>query len=473
MYSRSILLERAQLGLLRGAAIALALFASVWVWHSVIADQDVVPWTVYLWPSVVLALLTIVVMWHTPARAPASHEVATWLSILKSVFLVTLIAMAISFFYRSDSYSRGTISVFVPMATLLLYVAARTHLLLMAALNSNSDATRRVVVVGMGDHGQRLTRALLRQPAYYSVVGFVDDVPASHADIPRLGSVSTLGEVLDTHDIDVAMIALTEEDKVVSQEAIGVCMAQGTDWKVMPPMLDLIVDHVEFEYIDGLPLVGRRTSRLVGYNWFIKRSFDAVTSAILVVLLSPVLALAWLSIRLTSQGPGVFRQQRIGLHGEPFTLLKFRTMRIDTSTDEHQAATAQWIMGGTIEEAPDGSDGLYKIVGDHRVTPVGKFLRATSVDELPQLWNVVRGDMSLVGPRPPIAYEVARYTEHHKRRLSVPPGVTGLWQVSGRNRLSFDEMVDLDIAYIEHWTLGLDIEILVRTIPAVVSDQGY
>jgi len=480
MYSHAILLERIQLALLRGAAIALALFASVWIWHRLISNQDVIPWTVYTVPSIILALLVTVVMWNTPAKDPLSPGLGTWLSIIKSVLLVTAMVIAISFFYRADSYSRGTLLVFVPVASVALYAAAVVHLGLLRAITRNSEATRRVVVVGMGEHGLRIARALLRQPAYYSVVGFLaDGDPEIYRDLglAHLGPVDALDDVLESTDIAVAMIALPEFDEERSQEAIGVCMARGVEWKVMPPMLDLVVDNVEFEYVDGLPLVGRRTSRLVGYNWYVKRSIDIFASTILLVLLSPVLAVAWVAIRLSSPGPAIFRQQRLGLHSKPFTLRKFRTMRIETSSDGHQAATAQWILGNSIESEGTSEDdreaGLYKIANDGRITKVGGVLRKTSIDELPQLWNVLIGDMSLVGPRPPIEYEVARYTEHHKRRLDVPPGVTGLWQVSGRNKLSFDEMVDLDIAYIEQWTLTLDIEILLRTIPAVVSDRGY
>ena len=480
MYSRAILLERIQLALLRAAAIALALYTSVWIWHQVISDQGVVPWTVYVAPSIIVALLAMVVMWNTPARDPRSPVLGTWLSIIKSVLLVTVIVLAVSFFFRADSYSRGTLLVFVPVATVALYLAAMVHLGLLRVITTNSEATRRVIVVGMGEHGERIARALLRQPAYYSVVGFLADCePGTHRELglDRLGPIDALDTVLDQQDVDVAMIALTEFVEDRSQEAVGVCMAHGVQWKVMPPILDLVVDNVEFEYVDGLPLVGRRSSRLVGHDWYVKRTFDIFSSTVLLILLSPILAIAWVAVRFSSPGPAIFRQQRLGLHGEPFTLRKFRTMRTDTSTTQHQEATSQWILGKPIEtDAPGGEDSnpnVYKIANDARITRVGKVLRATSIDELPQLWNVLIGDMSLVGPRPPIAYEVDRYTEYHKRRLDVPPGVTGLWQVSGRNKLSFDEMVDLDIAYIESWSLGLDIEILLRTIPAVVSDHGY
>lgn len=478
MYSRAILLERIQLAFLRGCAVAFSLFGSVWIWHRVLNAQETLPWTVYVAPSVVLAMLTMVVMWTTPARNPDSPVVGTWLSIFRSVLIITVMALAFTFFYRADSYSRGTFAVFVPFASVAVYLAASLHLVLTRVINANADASRRVVVIGIGEHGRRVLRALLRQPTYYSVVGYLSDRdPGDISLLPRLGELSDLERVLDAERIEVAMIALPEYDQSRSQELIGVCMTHGVDWKAIPPMLDLVLDAVDFEYVDGIPLVGQRRSRLVGYNWYLKRAFDIVTASVMLLVLSPILLVAWALVATTSKGPAVFKQQRIGLHGRPFTLLKFRTMKIDTTPSQHQQVTAQWIMGidmdTTEQPSTDQGAAVYKIKGDRRITKVGAVLRATSIDELPQLWNVVRGDMSLVGPRPPIAYEVARYTERHKRRLDVPPGVTGLWQVSGRNKLSFDEMVDLDLAYIERWSLALDIEILLKTIPAVVSDHGY
>ncbi|MCL1594647.1 MAG: sugar transferase [Actinomycetia bacterium] len=476
MYSREILLERVQLAFLRSVGVALAVYASVWVWHHVLSGQDVVPWTIYAGPSILLALITATVMWSVPARDPDSGVRGTLVGIFKGLAVATIIVLVIGFFYRADSYSRGTFLVLIPLAAVVLYVMSLIHVGLLRLFNANADASRRVIVVGNDEHAHRIANALKRQPAYYSVVGYLpqkaDGLGSEIEGLDNLGEAADLDAILSEQTVDVVMIAISDAEPEFTQSLMGACMAHGVDWKVVPPMLDLVLDHVEFEYVDGLPLVGQRGSRLVGYNWFLKRTFDFVIASSMLILLSPFLLIAYLSVKLTSRGPAIFEQRRVGLRGRPFTLLKFRTMRVDTSTEIHERATADWILGKEVASSEESSQ-VHKITNDQRITRVGKVLRATSIDELPQLWNVVRGDMSLVGPRPPIAYEVARYSEWHKRRLDIPPGVTGLWQVSGRNKLTFDEMVDLDIDYMERWTFGLDIEILIKTIPAVVSDRGY
>jgi lipopolysaccharide/colanic/teichoic acid biosynthesis glycosyltransferase len=198
-----------------------------------------------------------------------------------------------------------------------------------------------------------------------------------------------------------------------------------------------------------------------------KRLMDIVLSVLLLVGLLPLFALLVVLIWLDSPGPVLFRQQRVGECGRLFTFLKFRSMRIDADPTVHQEYVATFIRG---EATPDVSVGtpLYKLVDDRRVTRVGKWLRRTSLDELPQLWNVLRGQMSLVGPRPPIPYEIEHYQPVHLQRLTVKPGITGLWQVSGRNKTTFEEMVALDIEYIQRRSLLLDFWLLLMTVPAVL-----
>jgi lipopolysaccharide/colanic/teichoic acid biosynthesis glycosyltransferase len=211
-------------------------------------------------------------------------------------------------------------------------------------------------------------------------------------------------------------------------------------------------------------------ARLSGIEEFVIRALDLVCAFAIVVLLSPVLVIVAIAIRLESRGPVLFRQQRVGRSQSTFTVIKFRTMRQNASQDVHR----DFVLGLIAGEEPDELDGKprFKLRADKRVTRVGRFLRRTSIDELPQLLNVIHGEMSLVGPRPPIPYEVENYPPHWLGRFAAKPGVTGLWQVSGRSSLSLEEMVALDIEYVQRRSLRLNLWILVRTVPAVISCRG-
>jgi exopolysaccharide biosynthesis polyprenyl glycosylphosphotransferase len=204
---------------------------------------------------------------------------------------------------------------------------------------------------------------------------------------------------------------------------------------------------------------------------FAKRALDVVVAATLLILLLPVLAICALLVKRSSPGPIFFRQQRVGLGGEGFTFLKFRSMYADADPALHRAYVTAF-MKGQAEQHDHHGGPLYKLVRDPRITPIGHILRRTSLDELPQFWNVLRGDMSLVGPRPPIPYEVHQYGPEELRRLAVKPGITGLWQVSGRSRTTFDEMIALDLTYIRRQSFLMDLMILLRTIPVILSRSG-
>jgi lipopolysaccharide/colanic/teichoic acid biosynthesis glycosyltransferase len=209
----------------------------------------------------------------------------------------------------------------------------------------------------------------------------------------------------------------------------------------------------------------------------IKRGMDIVGSLFLLALLSPVFFLISAAIKLTSRGPVLFKQQRIGEHGIPFTFLKFRSMYTDNDSREHREYVHQLIAGQAAKQPTngngDGNGGIFKLTNDPRVTPMGHFLRRTSLDELPQFLNVLRGEMSLVGPRPPVPYEVEAYATWHRRRLlEARPGITGLWQVHGRSRVGFDDMVRLDLRYARHCSPWLDLKILLQTPKAVIAGNG-
>jgi exopolysaccharide biosynthesis polyprenyl glycosylphosphotransferase len=205
----------------------------------------------------------------------------------------------------------------------------------------------------------------------------------------------------------------------------------------------------------------------------IKRAIDLAGSAAAMVFFAPVFAAVALAIKFSSKGPVLFRQERLGQHGKTFTVLKFRSMRTDCDAKIHQQYVEQFIAGQVDGNSETAAKPVFKIQQDPRVTPIGRFIRKTSLDELPQFWNVMRGEMSLVGPRPPLAYEFRKYEVWHRRRvLEIKPGITGLWQVEGRSRTRFDEMVRLDLKYARAWSVWLDLKILAQTPGAVIQGEG-
>jgi exopolysaccharide biosynthesis polyprenyl glycosylphosphotransferase len=223
----------------------------------------------------------------------------------------------------------------------------------------------------------------------------------------------------------------------------------------------VLASRLTVQPMGGLTALSLQPVRLSGGQVVAKFTFDIVMSALLLLLLSPLLVGISIAVRLTSPGPVLYRQRRIGLRGKPFTMLKFRTMRTGTDRDVDALRAAHRV-----------DDVMFKLRDDPRITRVGRWLRRFSLDELPQLFNVIKGDMSLVGPRPPLPEEVARYEDWHFDRLEVPPGITGLWQISGRADLTFDECVQLDVFYIENWSLTYELFILGKTIPVLLSQRG-
>jgi exopolysaccharide biosynthesis polyprenyl glycosylphosphotransferase len=263
-------------------------------------------------------------------------------------------------------------------------------------------------------------------------------------------------------DVDDVIITLPWDcrDKIV--ELVDACEENDVRVRIVPDLFQLSLKDVDLESLNGIPLIGVRDASIVGWQYTLKRGLDLLLASSILVLFLPLLVVLALAVKLTSEGPILFRQKRLGRDGRPFILYKFRSMVVG-APDEHQVLQQQ---------SNDATGPIFKMKADPRVTSAGRFLRRTSLDELPQLWNVLRGEMSLVGPRPPMPSEVLEYKDWHTRRLDVSPGMTGLWQVSGRSDLPFDEMVMLDLFYAENWSLGLDVRILLRTVPTVLMGRG-
>ncbi|MEU1476558.1 sugar transferase [Streptomyces sp. NPDC001668] len=281
--------------------------------------------------------------------------------------------------------------------------------------------------------------------------------------IPVLGGVDTMDDVIRAMGIGTLVVLPAPEfDASVLRRMSWTAAARGVDFLLAPVLADVSAGRLAVRPTNGVPLVRVQAPNFSRASRLPKELLDRSFAAALLLLLAPPLLLIALIVRMDSSGPALFRQQRVGRYGDHFTMFKFRTMRPDS-----EALRAE------LEHLNQNSDGLlFKVKGDPRITRVGSFLRRSSLDELPQLINVVRGDMSLVGPRPPLPEEVEEYPAEVRRRLLVKPGLTGLWQVSGRSDLPWEEAVRLDLAYVDNWSTSLDLSILARTTTAVVRGTG-
>jgi len=322
----------------------------------------------------------------------------------------------------------------------------------------------RVLIVGADELGRTVMRNLVARPELgYHVVGFVDD-DLSKGDLGRfkaLGGLESIGGIVKGERVDEVIITLPWTYHRTIMGLVRSCESLGVRARVVPDVFQLSLNRVDMDDIGGIPLMGLKDTRLPRVAQWGKRVMDFVFSVLALVGVSPLLLVLAVLIRLNSPGPALFKQKRVGQGGKLFDIYKFRSMRVGAE-DERAQLTAQ----------NQASGPLFKMKADPRLTGLGRFLRRSSLDELPQFFNVLRGEMSVVGPRPGLPSEVAEYQPWHRQRLEVPPGITGLWQVSGRSELTFDEMCLLDIYYIENWSLGLDLSIMLRTIPRVFLAEG-
>ena len=316
---------------------------------------------------------------------------------------------------------------------------------------------RRAVLVGRGQHIDAVAHAL--KDTEVKPIGFVALEPRKENGLKDMGPLENLERQFG--DVDEVLIADPDFPQDRAVELIDTCHRHGIKVRVAPSTMEILMDRVEFVPGQSLPLFELKPPVFEGIDFFIKRSFDIATSALMILLLSPVLAACALAVRLTSSGGVIYRSRRPGIGGAPFYCFKFRTMYADA---EHRQ--------DELEDLNEKEGPLFKIRDDPRVTGVGRFLRRWSLDELPQLFNVLRGEMSLVGPRPLPDRDYERLEDWHRKRYLVLPGMTGLWQVSGRSELDFDELVRLDFVYLERWSVFLDLSIMLKTLPAVLRRRG-
>jgi len=320
------------------------------------------------------------------------------------------------------------------------------------------------VIVGAGDVGQLVARKLLQHPEYgINLVGFIDLQPrAPRVDLEHLtllGAPDELPEVVRLLDVERVIIAFSNESEEDILSVVRSCRDLDVQIDIVPRLFELVGPRVEVHTVEGFPLVGLPPVRLTPSARLLKRSIDIFGALVGLVLTAPVFAYAAWRIKRDSPGPVFFRQTRLGANMREFSVFKFRTMTVDVDEEVHRA----FIKETMSSQAGVGANGLYKLERPNEVTKSGAWLRRTSLDELPQLLNVLRGDMSLVGPRPCIPYETEHFQSHHFERFLVPAGITGLWQVAARARSTFGEALDMDVAYARGWSLALDLKLLFRT----------
>ena len=381
------------------------------------------------------------------------------LAVAWAVTCATLVLTAFIFVSGTKILSRFVVlfSGLLNFITLVSWRLARRHLVIRRV--TEGVGARNALIVGCGRVGQALAGFLEdNQVLGYKVRGFVD---SNHTDDPRvLGRVDDLGRVIRTEFIDEVFITIPSERELVKRIAEQ-ARRRGLDVKVIPELYDGIGWKAPIHYCGSFPVMDLHRSVTPVFGLLVKRALDVTIATLALAFLSPLLIVVAVIIKRDSPGPVLYRSQRVGKKGRKFVCHKFRTMvgNADALKEE-------------LRNRNERNGPFFKIADDPRITRVGRFLRKYSLDELPQLWNVIRGDMSLVGPRPHPVDDYERYDIDHRRRLDMKPGMTGLWQVTARQNPSFETNMSLDITYIESWNLWLDGKILLKTFPAAFNGSG-
>jgi exopolysaccharide biosynthesis polyprenyl glycosylphosphotransferase len=335
-----------------------------------------------------------------------------------------------------------------------------------AFCRTRSAYLQSAIIVGSGDIAKAVARKFVQHPEYgVRMVGFVDAAPVgpSPDGVPLLGSPERLPEIVDERGIDRVVIAFPQDSSDSTVEQIRSLADSRVHVDVVPSLLKVVNPHVDVHTVEGVPLIGLPPFSLTRLQRRLKRAMDVVISSVGLIALAPFFLLIAILIKIDSRGPVFFRQLRMGADEKPFHILKFRTMKEDA--DERKTEVAHL----NKHLAPGGDPRMFKIAGDPRVTRVGRYLRRYSIDELPQLFNVIKGEMTLVGPRPLILDEDRHVSGWARKRLDLKPGMTGLWQVLGRNEIPFNEMIQLDYTYVTSWSLWRDCRLLLRTVPLMLK----
>jgi exopolysaccharide biosynthesis polyprenyl glycosylphosphotransferase len=465
----------ARMGLADLAAIVVSVFGAQWLRFGFIGGPDVGIWDASYWSfSIFISLAWCLFLGFFRSRdlkilgaGPDEYKRV----VMASLYLFGLVAI-VAYVFQLD-VARGYVGTALPLGIVLLVLVRWILRTRLVHQRCRGHAVRRVVLLGGPSAVQHLHRSLQEAPgAGYQAVaailpGFSLQSPAGEEGLPlAVASVSRkvkdIVKVLEDYEADALAISSGANLKTRTLRELGWELADRRISQIMAPALtDIAGPRIHTQPVAGLSLIHVSTPRLAGPEAFAKRAFDIIASAALMLLISPLFLVVAVLVKVDDPGPAFFHQKRVGRDGRMFHMHKFRSMVVDA-----EARLAK------LRAQNEGAGVLFKMKEDPRITKIGAFIRRYSIDELPQLWNVLVGEMSLVGPRPPLPDEVMEYEGHVNRRLLVKPGITGLWQVSGRSDLSWEESVRLDLYYVENWSILQDLLILARTAKAVVAKDG-
>ena len=441
-----------------------------WQLFLTVPEEFYEPYSRYL--SQQLILVGLLILAFSQNKVWRRRRGEFWIDEMSRVTYATataiILMMAITFFLQPNGpFSR--LMLFWSFLFILLFIglARLIRTWLLSAMYRQGKAVDRVLVIGSGEVGRGLIRTLLARPDLgYKAIGYLVDGSEENniglGLIPHLGNYQDLAQILQERPLlHTVFIALPGEQHQQTATLLTICEQYGVRAQAVPDLLQISMHRVEFTNMAGIPMLGVREVGITRFDRFTKRALDLTIVLVAAIPAGLIGLLIALAIKFDSKGPVIYSGERVGRNGNLFKMYKFRSMVIDA----HQQKAA-------LEELNEADGPLFKIKDDPRLTWVGRYIRKTSLDELPQLWNVLIGNMSLVGPRPPLIEEVEMYKPWHMQRLTIIGGLTGLWQVSGRSDLTFDELCLLDIYYIENWSISLDIRILLQTIPHALFARG-
>lgn len=447
-------------------------------------SESFAPYGVLLVPVIVIRLLTYQYYQLYRLRGEFSF-VEEGIKVFKATAIGSLLIVAAAFLYRGGfqyrafSYARA---VFILDFVLAFGATELLRLFLRSAqgfIRQRGINLIPTLVVGRGPEASLCINEMRKRPSLgYRVIGLVESgttqVSGTYEGVPVVANLKGLPDaILDSGANEVIIADPDVSGDLLFDVMMNCGRHRGVEFRIAPSLFNCLPRKTEIDQIGALPMIRLFREPLSSSARLIKRTSDIIISTFALVVFAPVWLLIALLIKLNSAGPVFYVQERVGMDGRIFLVYKFRTMLIDSDDEIHKEYQRKFIAGRAEANVGDAQRPTYKLQNDPRITSIGRFLRRLSLDEVPQLINVLRGDMSVVGPRPPIPYEVEAYELWHRKRLDMKPGLTGLWQVSGRNRLPFEEMVKLDLFYIENWSILFDLKIILRTVLVVFRGDGY